>query len=50
MGFSSGASSGGGTVTELRIDGGMAATTFQDYLLRLDFGSGGANINPGGNP
>lgn len=40
----------GSTTTELRVDGGMAATTFNNYLLRLDFGSGGATINPTGTP
>lgn len=40
----------GGEVTVLKVDGGQAATTFPDYLLRLDFGSGGASINPGGTP
>jgi len=38
------------TVTQLLVDGGQANTTFNQFLLRLDFGSGGANINPTGNP
>lgn len=37
-------------VTELRVDNGNASTTFNNYLLRLDFGQGGANINPQGTP
>lgn len=37
-------------ITELRIDNGNATTTFNDYLLRLDFGQGGANINVQGTP
>ncbi len=37
-------------VTTLKINGGAANTTFQNYLLRLDFGSGGASINPTGTP
>lgn len=41
---------GGGTTTELRIDNGTASTTFTDYVLRMDFGAGGANINPTGTP
>lgn len=36
------------TRTQLQIDAGNASTTFQQYVLRLDFGSGGANINPTG--
>jgi len=36
------------TVTQLQIDGGSASTIFTSYLLRMDFGSGGANINPTG--
>lgn len=36
--------------TQLNIDGGMAATVFQNYLLRLDFGANGASINPTGTP
>lgn len=39
---------GGGTVPFLNVDGGAANTTFQNYLLRFDFGAGGANINPTG--
>lgn len=38
----------GGVVTQLQVDAGNASTTFQQYQLRLDFGSGGANINPTG--
>lgn len=34
--------------TNFLVDGGAAATTFQNYLLRFDFGNGGANINPTG--
>lgn len=40
----------GSKTPELRIDGGMAATTFTNYVLRLDFGAGGATINPEGTP
>lgn len=36
--------------TQLNVDGGSAATTFQNYLLRLDFGANGASINPMGTP
>ena len=36
--------------TMLRVDGGNATTTFQDFLLRLDFGQNGASINPTGTP
>ena len=36
--------------TQLLVDGGQAATVFQQYVLRLDFGSNGATINPTGNP
>lgn len=36
--------------TVLKIDGGAANTTFPQYLLRLDFGQGGASINPTGTP
>lgn len=36
--------------TELRIDNGNAATMFNDYVLRLDFGANGANINLEGTP
>ena len=39
-----------GAVTELRVDNGQANTTFQNYVLRLDFGQSGANINPTGIP
>lgn len=39
-----------GTTTQLLVDGGQANTVFTQYLLRLDFGTGGANINPTGNP
>lgn len=35
---------------QLNIDGGAANTTFQNYLLRLDFGANGATINPTGTP
>lgn len=36
--------------TVLKVDGGAANTTFPDFLLRLDFGQGGATINPTGTP
>jgi hypothetical protein len=36
--------------TVLKIDGGSAATTFPQYLLRLDFGQNGSSINPTGTP
>lgn len=36
--------------TVLKIDNGNASTVFQDYVLRLDFGKNGANINPTGTP
>ena len=39
-----------GQTTQLLVDGGQANTAFTQYLLRLDFGTGGANINPTGNP
>lgn len=39
-----------GGSTELRIDGGNSSTVFNNYLLRMDFGIGGASINPEGNP
>lgn len=42
--------SASGQTTLLKIDGGAAATTFPDYLLRLDFGRNGATINPSGTP
>lgn len=38
----------GGGSTQLLVDGGGASTTFNQFLLRLDFGSGGASINPSG--
>lgn len=38
------------TTTQLNIDGGASSTVFGNYLLRLDFGSGGATINPTGTP
>jgi hypothetical protein len=36
--------------TELLIDNGDASTTFENYLLRFDFGTNGAEINPDGIP
>lgn len=40
----------GVATTQLLVDGGQANTTFNQFLLRLDFGTGGASINPTGNP
>lgn len=34
--------------TQLMVDNGNASTQFQNYVLRLDFGNGGASINPTG--
>lgn len=39
-----------GQTVFLNIDNGNASTVFQDYVLRLDFGKNGANINPTGTP
>lgn len=36
--------------TVLKVDGGAANTAFPSYVLRLDFGNNGANINPTGTP
>jgi hypothetical protein len=36
--------------TTLKINGGSAASTFGDYLLRYDWGANGATINPAGTP
>jgi hypothetical protein len=43
-------SGAGGETTVLKIDGGLANTTFPDYLIRLDFGNNGSTINPTGTP
>lgn len=40
----------GGQTTVLKVDNGSATTTFPQFLLRLDFGQGGATINPTGMP
>lgn len=40
----------GEQTTVLKIDNGTASTVFPDYLLRLDFGTNGASINPTGTP
>lgn len=37
-----------GQTTVLKVDGGQAATQFPEYVLRLDFGTNGASINPSG--
>jgi hypothetical protein len=36
--------------TTLKINGGSAASTFGDYLLRYDWGANGATINTAGTP
>ncbi len=39
----------GSTMSEnMIVDGGTATTSVEDHVLRLDFGHGGASINPKG--